>query len=113
VVTVIAVGGAAVIAAGAGLVLGIDSNNLAGLAKGLRQQNPTCLGVTSSGCQQLASDTSAQESDHRASTVMWVVGGVLAAGAVGTFFLWPRGATVTVAPAVAPGTAGLTAVGTF
>jgi hypothetical protein len=73
--------------------------------------------VTTGGCQELASDTSAQQSDHTISTVLWVTGGVLAAGAVGAFFLWPKAAVgagpVNVVPAVGPGSAGLTAVGTF
>jgi hypothetical protein len=117
-ITVIAVGGAAVVAAGAGLVLGIESNNEAGAAKALRTQVGSCAGVSSTDCQNLASDVSAQRSDHTASTVMWVLGGVLAAGAVGAFFLWPKGsvqgqAAVRIAPAVGPTSAGLAAVGTF
>jgi hypothetical protein len=115
-VTVIAVGGAAVLASGAGLAFGLASTDKASAANALRQQTGSCVGVTTGNCAQLASDTSAQQSDHIASTVMWVVGGVLAAGAVGAFFLWPRaaaGGAVSVVPAVGPGSAGLTAVGTF
>jgi hypothetical protein len=116
-VTVIALGGAAVIASGAGLAFGLESNSKASAASALRQQNPSCVGVTTGGCAQLASDTSAQQSDHTISTVLWVAGGALAAGAVGAFFLWPRaaagGGAVSVVPAVGPGSAGLTAVGTF
>ncbi len=114
-VTVIAVGGAALIAGGAGLAFGLESSDKATAAGTLRQQNPSCAGVTTGGCGQLASDTSAQQSDHTVSTVLWVVSGVLAAGAVGAFFLWPKVAagTVSVVPAVGPGSAGLTAVGTF
>jgi len=117
-ITVIGVGTAAVVAAGAGLVLGIESSNQASAAAALRTKGLNCAGVTSTDCQNLASDVSAQKSDHTASTVMWVVGGVLAAGAVGAFFLWPKGSvgasgSVTVAPAVGPTSAGFAAVGTF
>jgi hypothetical protein len=116
-IAVIAIGGAAVVAAGAGLVLGIQSSN-AGTKAAAERPGLTCFGASQSpGCGQLASDVSTENNDHTASTVMWVVGGVLAAGAVGAFFLWPQGSagagTVTVTPAAGPGSAGLTAVGTF
>jgi hypothetical protein len=112
-VTVIAVGGAAVLAGGAGLAFGLASTDKASAANSLRGQTGNCIGVTTGKCAQLASDTSTQQSDHVASTALWVVGGVLAAGAVGAFFVWPRAAAVSVAPAVGPASAGLTAVGTF
>jgi hypothetical protein len=116
-ITVIGVGTAAVVAAGVGLGLGIQSTNAGGGASAIRNANPglTCVGPNlSQTCQTLASDVSTEKNDHTASTVMWVVSGVLAAGAVGAFFLWPKpAASVTVTPAVGPSSAGLSAVGTF
>ena len=120
-VTVVALGGAAVIAGGVGLAYSLASDSEANTAAALRQQIPTCAGVSTPDCQHLASDVSAQHTDHVISTVMWIAGGTLAVGAVGAFFLWPKrpagasgvSGTVSFVPAVGPGSAGLTAVGTF
>ena len=113
-VTVIALGSGALAAGGTALAFGIASSNEAGTAAALRSTVPTCEGVTSAQCQQLASDTSAQHTDHVISTAMWAIGGTLAVASVGAFFLWPREkAAVTVVPAVGPGTAGVVVGGGF
>lgn len=118
-ITVIAIGGAAVLAGGMGLGFGIASSNDASTAATLRQQNPSCAGVTTSGCQQLQSTTQAQHDEHVTSEVMWIASGVLAAGAVATWFLWPKpsqggaSAGVRMVPAVSAGGGGLVAVGRF
>lgn len=118
VLTTVVIGTAALAAAGAGVVLGIESNNQASAAQALRQTISSCAGVTSPDCQKLASEVSAQNSDHVASSVLWVTSGILAVGAAGAFFLWPRGSlkgagVVSVTPAVGPTSAGLSATGTF
>jgi hypothetical protein len=119
ILTVVAVGAGAVIVGGVALGFGVASNNNAGLAGTLRQQNPDCSSPTlSNGCQQLASTTSAQHNDHVVSTDLWLVAGGIAAADVALFFLWPKragsgGAAVSVAPAVGPRSAGLSAVGSF
>jgi hypothetical protein len=117
-VTVVALGGAAVLASGAGLAFGIASSNEASSATALRQQLPTCAGISSPDCQRLASDVAAQQNDHVISTAMWIVGGVLAVGAVGAYVLWPRRVVVgtvsaSVVPVLGAGSAGLVATGTF
>ena len=114
-VTVGAAGGTAVVLGAVALGFGIASSNDASRASALRAQNPSCVGSSSTGCQQLVSTTNAQHDDHLVSTGMWVAAGVLAAGAVGTYFLWPRTthASISAAPAVGPGSAGIVAVGHF
>jgi hypothetical protein len=115
-VTVVVIGGAAVLASGAGLAFGIASSHQANEAATLRQDVPNCAGTTSPDCQRLASDVSAQQNDHVISTAMWIVGGTLAVGAVGTFLLWPRrhaAAAVSVVPFLGARSAGLATALTF
>jgi hypothetical protein len=117
-ITVISIGGVAVLAGAMGLGFGIASSNDASIATTLRQQNPNCAGITTPGCQQLQSTTSAQHDEHVASEVAWIASGVLAAGAIATWFLWPKPAQsastgVRVVPVVSAGGSGLAAVGRF
>lgn len=119
-ITVITIGGVAVLAGAMGLGFGIASSNDASTAATLRQQNPSCAGFTTAGCQQLQSTTQAQHDEHVMSEAMWVASGVLAVGAVATWFLWPKpshgasaGAGMRVVPVVSAGGSGLVAVGRF
>ena len=117
-ITVISIGGLAVLAGAMGLGFGIASSNDSSTAATLRQQNPNCAGFTTAGCQQLQSTTQSQHDEHVASEVAWIASGVLAAGAVATWFLWPKpaqgtSAGVRVVPAVSSGGGGLIAVGRF
>jgi hypothetical protein len=117
-ITVVTIGGLAVVSAGVALGLGQVSNSDANTAASLRAQNHNCNGITTGGCGQLESTTQAQHSAYVASTGMWIAAGVLAAGAVAAWFLWPRPspggtASVTVVPGVGPGSAGVVAVGSF
>ncbi len=122
-ITVVTLGGLAVVSAGIGLGFGIASNNDSSTAGTLRQQNPACLGSTSPGCTQLASTTQSQHTAYVTSEGFWIGSAVLAAGAVATYFLWPRssssgsssssGAAIRIVPTAAPGGAGALAVGSF
>jgi hypothetical protein len=119
-ITVITIGGVAVLAGAMGLGFGIASSNDASTAATLRQQNPNCAGVATAGCQKLQSTTQAQHDEHVMSEGMWIASGVLAVGAVATWFLWPKpsqsasaSAGVRIVPVVSPGGSGLTAVGRF
>lgn len=114
-VTVIALGGAAVTTAALALGFGVSSNNDASRASGLRTQNPSCYGSTSTGCQDLASTVNAQHTDYVVSSGLWVTSAVLLAGTAAAYFLWPKSQTssVVAAPAVGPGSAGVVAVGSF
>jgi hypothetical protein len=74
--------------------------------------------VTTGGCAQLDSTTQSQHSAFVASEGMWIASGVLAVGAIATWFLWPKASvgsqsTMTVVPTVGGGSAGAMAVGTF
>lgn len=117
-ITVVSIGSVAVLFGVMGLGFGIASSNDASTAATLRQQNPSCNGFTTPGCQQLQSTTQAQHDEHVTSEAMWIVGGVLAAGAVATWFLWPKApqgasAGVRVVPVVSTAGSGLTVVGRF
>jgi len=119
IVTVAAIGGLAVVAGGMGLGFGLASNGDADKATTLRQQNPDCSGSSSAGCQQLKDTVNAQHDGAVLSRVFWVTGGVLAVGAVATWFLWPKAsasvtaAGVSVVPMIGPGSAGAAAMGSF
>jgi hypothetical protein len=123
-ITVVTAAGLAVVSAGLGLGFGVASSNDADTANTLRTQNPSCAGAaaSSAGCQQLQSVTDSQHSEHVLSTAFWVTGGVLAAGAVAAYFLWPRASangavsassSVSFVPGVGPGGGGAAVVGSF
>ncbi len=120
VVTVTALGGAAVVAGGLGVYLAVQSRRNASTADGFRASNPSgaCLVPTTSSsvCQQWNDAVDAQNRDALLSGVFYVSGVVLAAGAVATWFFWPKassGPTARVVPMIGPGQAGLGAVGRF
>ncbi len=117
-ITVVSIGGLSVVSAALGLSFGIVSNNDSSTASALRQQNPSCGGSSSPGCQQLASTTSSQHSAYVTSEGFWIGAAVLAVGAAATWFLWPKdssssGTSVQVLPAAGPGGAGALAIGSF
>lgn len=120
-ITVVTLGGLALVSGGLGLAFGVASNNDANNAASLRTQNPSCAAPTT-GCQQLASAVNAQHSDHVTSEGFWIGSAVLAAGAVAAWFLWPRSAdgsgsaaavSLHVVPTAGPAGAGAVAVGSF
>jgi hypothetical protein len=120
-ITVVSLGGLALVSAGLGLAFGISSNNDANTASSLRTANPNCSGFSSPGCQQLQSVTQSEHSAYVTSEGFWIAGGVFAAAAVGAYFLWPRpapaGAAATthvqVLPSAGSSGAGVLAVGSF
>jgi hypothetical protein len=116
-ITVVTLGGLALVSAGFAIGFAAASNNDASSAGTLRAQNPSCAGSSSAGCQELASTVSSQHGAYVASEGFWIAGVMLAAGAAGAYFLWPRGSEsavgVHVVPSVAPGGAGAIAVGSF
>ncbi|MGH7293680.1 MAG: tetratricopeptide repeat protein [Polyangiaceae bacterium] len=122
-VTVIAVGGAALLSAGLGIGFGAASTSAANKASDAQKLTPPgpsgCAGSPPGPCADLKSDRSTEKTDHDLSTAMWVTAGVLVAADVGIWFLWPRSPSngaataVRVVPSAGPGSAGLTAVGSF
>jgi hypothetical protein len=91
-VTVVALGGVAVVGIVAGVGFAVASGNEKTKADGLRQTNGPngCIGSNSQSCQDQANDVRAQNTDATISTVMFVGAGVLAAGAVAAWFFWPK-----------------------
>jgi hypothetical protein len=107
---------------GLGVVFGLQSQNDKSEAATLR----TTVGTTgcpmpsvSPTCQQLSNKVDAQNSAALISDVLYVAGGVLAAGALTTWLLWPKSAdephagTAWVAPILGPTSAGVGAGGSF
>jgi hypothetical protein len=70
-------------------------------------------------CKTLSDTRDAQNRDALLSDVLYIAGGALAAGAVATWLLWPKGekephgATSWVAPAIGPTHAGIRVGGAF
>jgi len=108
--------GVAAIAAGVtGFALARTSDSLANSAQQIRS-NGTCP----TGCTQLNDKVSAQHNDYVASLVLGTAGGVLLAGAVVTWFVWPKavstvagGPGLRVVPSVGVDGAGAVVSGTF
>jgi hypothetical protein len=68
------------------------------------------------GCQQLQDNINTAHDEHVASTAAWITGGVLAAAAIGTWFLWPKPAQTAralVVPTASRDGAGAAIVGAF
>jgi hypothetical protein len=114
------VGGAAGV--GLGVVFALQSQNDKTHAATLRATVGTMGCPTpsvSTTCQQLSDKVDAQNSAALISDVLYVAGGVLAAGALTTWLLWPKSAqeprasTAWVAPVFGPTSAGLRAGGSF
>jgi len=119
-ITVVALGGAAVVGLGAGIVFGAKAHSDSSHADTLRATigSEGCANSANPNCAQLASSVSSAHSESTASTVFYVAGGVLAAGAIATWFLWPKvtsgdGASAVVVPAVGRDGAGVSVLGRF
>jgi hypothetical protein len=122
VITVTALGGAAVVAGGLGVYFALQSQSKASTADGYRATNPPGACATAppaSICQDWNDAVDAQNHFATASNVLYVSGAVLAAGAVATWFLWPKGnaspaaGSAQLMPLAGPGQAGLAAIGRF
>jgi hypothetical protein len=114
------VGGAAAVAMG--VFFGLQSQSEKSTADGiLANPQPAGLGGNASAChppdsnllcQNLGDTRDAQNRDALLDEVLYVAGGVLAAGAVASWFLWPKRpeehvGKAWVAPMVGPGHAGV------
>ncbi len=121
-VTTASLGAAAVISIGAGAYFGFQSQSDASDAAQYRDNKPSsyCVNPTGPAVQTCSAWNDAVKSQNRDATlsnVFYVTGGVLAVGAVATWFLWPKGATgassAWVVPAVGPSGGGVAAGGRF
>jgi len=116
-ITTASLGGAAVVAIGLGIYFGLQSRSEASSVNGYLSGHgssyctvPTAM--NSSTCTQWNNAYQAQNRDGVVSDVAYVAGGVFAAAAVATWFLWPResrGSAAWVLPEAGPSSAGLRA----
>lgn len=114
--------GAGVVSVGLGVYFGMQSqseNNQAGNLRGTVGRSGCPTPSTSATCQQLSDAVDAQNRDAVLNEVFYVAGGVLAAGAVATWFLWPTSddaphpSAIWVAPVGGPAVAGVRVGGAF
>jgi hypothetical protein len=126
-VTVAAVGGAALVAAGLGIYFGLKSESDASQADGFRTSNATAprspssctVTPTDPACPALKNAVDSENREATLARAFYVGAAVLAGGAIATWFLWPKdaptvsAATAWLVPAVGPGQAGLAAEGRF
>jgi hypothetical protein len=94
-VTMIALGGAAVASAVVGVVFaakaGSDEDDAASIRSGISGGTGACLGPGASpSCARLQSATDDQVHDRGISTGFFIGAGVLAVGAIVTYFVWPK-----------------------
>lgn len=93
-ITVIAVGGAAIVTTGLAIGFGVASQSNGDEAATLRagmSSNHACLPPNPApACPQLASDVQRENNYHNASVGLYVAGGALAAVGLATWFLWPQ-----------------------
>jgi len=117
-----ALGAGAVIALGLGVYFGLQSRSDANTAAGYGTQlgpsgcvNPAGAVVTE--CAHWNDVVKEENRDQTVSTVLYVTGGVLVAGAVAAWFLWPRSSEAKgfawVVPAAGPTGGGVVAGGRF
>jgi hypothetical protein len=122
------VGGAA--AVGVGVFFGLQSQSEKSTADGILA-NPQPAGLngnasachapdasTNPMCQNLSDTRDAQNRDAVLNEVLYVAGGVLAAGAVASWFLWPKRqeehvSKAWIVPTLGPGHAGVGVGGAF
>jgi hypothetical protein len=118
IVVPVVVGAVAVVALGVGIGMGVAAQGKESDATSFRQNNPQgfCSDRGSAACGQYKSLLDSQETDTSVSRAMFVTGGVLAAAAIVTFFVWPRDRREPgeVRSAwIAPTIGGVSAGGTF
>jgi hypothetical protein len=119
--TTATMGGLAVASIAVGVYFGVQSRNDANAAAKDRNavnDSSACASVMSSACSALNDAVQGQNRDATASAAFYIAGGVLAVGAVATWFLWPRSANrsmaaLWIAPSIAPGLAAVGAGGAF
>jgi hypothetical protein len=120
-IVVVVAGATAAVSIAMGAYFALQSESDASTAAGFRALHTSdyCFQVTSANgsvCKQWNDAVQAQDRDVALSSVFYVTGGVLAVGAVATWFLWPKGGTsawALLTPAVTQGGGGLSAVGQF
>jgi hypothetical protein len=84
-------------AAGVGVYFAVRAGQDGQNASNMRAGLPTnaCVGASTPSCQSLSDTVQSQHAETNAATVLFVGGGVLAAGAIATWLLWPTSSTAT------------------
>jgi hypothetical protein len=121
-ITSLALLGGGVVGVGLGVFFGLASQsdkNQAGLLRGVVGTGGCPTPSTNANCQQLSDKVDAQNREALVSDVLYVAGGVLAAGALVTWLLWPKSveerhaSAAWVAPMLGPASAGVRVGGAF
>jgi hypothetical protein len=123
-VTVGALAAASAVAAGLAVYYGIQSNDAADHERELQISPRTshCNTAPTAECEQLKNDVGAAHNDYLAAEGLWIAGAVLAAGALGSWLLWPsasdgdgasRAVLVHLVPRPLAGGIGVAADGRF
>jgi len=110
-----ALGAVGLVGLGIGVGFAVSSKSAKDSERSLRTTKP-CLDASSAMCTQLNDARSSVDNKKTVAMVGYVSGGVLVAGAVATWLLWPqskRETGVAVNPVVGAGTAGLHVSGNF
>jgi hypothetical protein len=119
--TTTALSAGAVIAVGLGVYFGLQSRSDAETAAAFQNMpgsRSRCVNPAASGCAQWNADVQGQNRDATASNVLYVTGGLLAAGAVASWLFWPKsrkgaGGALWVVPSAGPEGGGVLAGGRF
>ncbi len=100
--------GAALAATGIGFAFVVDANAKADQANSIRTSNQPgfCNDRSNPTCVQLQSANDGATTSSAISTGLFISAGALAAGAVVTWFVWPRDRSFRVTPAVTHETVG-------
>ena len=120
-ITTASLGGAAAVALGLGIYFGLQSRSQASTVNSFLSDHSssycsTSPASTGTTCSQWNNAYQAKNRDGVLSDVTYVAGGVFAAAAVATWFLWPRsshGSAAWVLPMAGPSVAGLRAGASF
>ncbi len=117
--------GLTLVAAGFGVVYSLKASSASNDADTLQAHRDTEFGPNACGspsaaaapiCTALRSKLDERDSAHRVSTIAWIGTGVLAAGTLGAFLLWPEQRSeerVSLAPILLPDTAAVSLKGRF
>jgi len=123
--TIVLVTGAGLttVALAVGVVFSLKGSSSNGEASDQKAAIDAKLGVNACGgsaasspeCARLADTLDSRNTANSAAKVAFLASGLLGAGTIATYFLWPRhsGSSVTIAPQLAPGAVAVWASGKF